>query len=156
MELYGKKALLDNIDSIEKVDLLNNNRQIIEMLKQKNIKYSFNPKKFVELDKALNHQGIIAYSKNKQIFKTIDEYLKVHADNSLIVILDSILDPRNFGSILRSCEAFGIDCVIYKKDNQAQIDEFVIKTSQGAINNLNLIKVINLSQTLDKLKESGF
>jgi 23S rRNA (guanosine2251-2'-O)-methyltransferase len=71
-------------------------------------------------------------------------------------MIDSIQDPQNFGSILRTCDAFGVKTVIYKKDNQVQVNDFVIKTSMGAISNLNLIRVTNLSNALNQLKKSGY
>ena len=71
-------------------------------------------------------------------------------------MLDSFQDPHNFGAILRTCDALGIDAVIYKDDNQAQINDFVIKTSMGAVNNLNLFKVTNFARTIELLKKSGY
>ncbi|GHU47580.1 hypothetical protein FACS1894218_2290 [Bacilli bacterium] len=73
----------------------------------------------------------------------------------IIVMIDSIQDPQNFGSILRTCDAFGVKTVIYKKDNQVQVNDFVIKSSMGAISNLNLIRITNLSNALNALKKSG-
>ena len=71
-------------------------------------------------------------------------------------MLDSIQDPHNFGAILRTCDAFGVDAVVYKDDNQTQINDFVIKTSMGAINNLNLFKVTNFARAIELLKKSGY
>jgi len=71
-------------------------------------------------------------------------------------MLDSIEDPMNFGAIIRSAESVGVDALIYKKDGQCQITPAVIKTSAGAISNLNMIKVTNLNDTIAKLKNNGY
>ncbi|MDE7433881.1 MAG: 23S rRNA (guanosine(2251)-2'-O)-methyltransferase RlmB, partial [Mycoplasmoidaceae bacterium] len=74
----------------------------------------------------------------------------------LFLIVDSIEDPQNFGAILRTADGFGVDGVIYKKNNQVQINDLVAKTSMGAINTLNLFKVTNLVNEINLLKENGF
>jgi 23S rRNA (guanosine2251-2'-O)-methyltransferase len=73
-----------------------------------------------------------------------------------VVILDSLQDPFNFGSIIRTCESFNVDAIVYKKDNQVQINDFVKKTSQGAINNIRMFKVVNLSNEIEFLKQNKF
>jgi 23S rRNA (guanosine2251-2'-O)-methyltransferase len=153
MKLFGKKALIDNIDKINKVELENKDSQIISLLKEHNIQFEIKGTKFFSLlDKNLNHQGIISYADNK-IGSLEDIYNKT---NAIVLIVDELQDPQNFGAILRTCDAFGVDAVIYKKDNQVQINDFVIKSSMGAINNLNLFKVTNLSNEIELLKKNGF
>jgi len=155
MVLYGKKSFLDNIDSISNVIIDKRNSSFILLLKNKNIPFKFGTKK--DFDIPVNHQGIISYTKDSKKINNLDDFIANKSNkNKLIVLLDSILDPGNFGSIIRTCEAFGVDCIIYKKDNQVQINDTVIKVSQGSINNINLFKVTNLSQTIDLLKNNGF
>lgn len=74
----------------------------------------------------------------------------------LVLIVDSLNDPQNFGAILRTCDTFGVDAVIYKNSNQVQINDFVLKTSMGDALNLNLFKVVNLSNAIETLKQNGF
>jgi len=74
----------------------------------------------------------------------------------LFLIIDSIEDPQNFGAILRTCDAFKVDGIIYKKDHQVQVNEFVVKSSLGAINNLKMFKVPNLINAISLLKKFGF
>jgi 23S rRNA (guanosine2251-2'-O)-methyltransferase len=153
MKIFGKKALLDNLSRINKVELEKKDSQIISLLRQNNIQFEIKgSKSFESLDKNLNHQGIISYVETK-VSSLTEIYKK---ENAIVLIVDSLQDPQNFGAILRTCDAFGIDAVIYKKDNQVQINDFVIKTSMGAINNLNMFKVTNLSNEIDLLKENGF
>lgn len=71
----------------------------------------------------------------------------------IIVVLDQIQGPGNFGGILRTCLAANVSGVIFKKDNQARINNTVIKTSLGACFYLNLIEVANLSYAIKDLQE---
>ena len=70
----------------------------------------------------------------------------------LILILDSIQDPRNLGACLRSANAAGVDCVVVNKDGSAPINAVVHKTSAGAINQLKIFQVTNLVRTIKSLQ----
>ena len=71
----------------------------------------------------------------------------------LILILDSIQDPRNLGACLRSANAAGVDCVVVNKDGSAPINAVVHKTSAGAINQLKIFQVTNLVRAIKALKD---
>jgi 23S rRNA (guanosine2251-2'-O)-methyltransferase len=73
----------------------------------------------------------------------------------LILILDSIQDPRNLGACLRSANAAGVSHVIINKDGSAPINALVHKTSAGAINSLQIFHVTNLSRTIKSIQEKG-
>jgi len=76
-------------------------------------------------------------------------------EKPLILILDSIQDPRNLGACLRSANAAGVSHVIINKDGSAPINALVHKTSAGAINNLQIFHVTNLSRTIKLIQEKG-
>jgi len=80
------------------------------------------------------------------------ENLKV---KPLILILDSIQDPRNLGACLRSANAAGVSHVIINKDGSAPINALVHKTSAGAINSLQIFHVTNLSRTIKSIQGKG-
>jgi 23S rRNA (guanosine2251-2'-O)-methyltransferase len=156
--LFGKKALLDHIDNknIINVDLIANH-ELISLLKQKQINFKIRDDSFFkQFDKNLNHQGVVIHLKSNERINDIESFLSLPKTQSIILVIDGIQDPQNFGAILRSCDAFGVDVVVYKKDNQVQINDFVIKSSMGAIEHLNLIKVVNLSRTIEQLKHAGY
>lgn len=107
-----------------------------------------------------NHQGAIARilnSKNPAI--TLEEALKnvANKEDSLILILDGITDPQNLGAIVRTADCFGVDCIIIPKDNSAPIENSIVaKASSGAIHNIPVITVNNLTRAIDKLKDNHF
>ncbi|MDR2461972.1 MAG: 23S rRNA (guanosine(2251)-2'-O)-methyltransferase RlmB [Mycoplasmataceae bacterium] len=158
--LIGKKALINCIENGEKIKnvILNiENKNIIGLLKKNKINYKINNLYFKKINN-VNHQGVIFFIDDSNINSnsSLEKFLTKKTETSIVLMLDSILDPHNFGAILRTCDAFGVDAVIYKKDNQAQINEHVIKTSMGATKYLNLFRVNNLSQTIDLFKKNDY
>ena len=114
-------------------------------------------KKIDQLADHSKHQGFVAEI-NKPGFlseKDISPRLK-NLTTSRTLILDSIQDPRNLGACLRTALAFEFDAVIINKDGSSPINEYVFKTSVGAILNLNIFYVTNLSRSINTLKDIGF
>ena len=103
------------------------------------------------------HQGFAAEISNLGFLseKDIIPRLK-NLTTSRVLILDSIQDPSNLGACLRSALAFEFDAVIINKDGSSPINEYVFKTSVGAILNLNIFYVTNLSRSINTLKDIGF
>jgi 23S rRNA (guanosine2251-2'-O)-methyltransferase len=147
-----KEALKANIYKIERI-LVNYNlkdkaeiQEILNLAKTKNIKIQLKNK--VEL-------GIQAFI-NLTPTISLEQLIENKTKYPYVLIVDHIQDPYNFGAILRSCEIFGFNAVIFPKDRNCQITPGVVKASSGAINYLKLVKVTNLSQTLEILKKAGF
>ncbi len=103
------------------------------------------------------HQGVAAEAAPFR-FAELAQVLRrtASADASLLVVLDHITDPGNLGAIVRSVEVAGGDAVIIAKDRSASVTAVVHKSSAGATSHLPLIKVVNIRQTLDALKEAGY
>ena len=74
----------------------------------------------------------------------------------LIMILDHVTDPHNIGAILRSCGAFGADGVVVHEHHCPDETGTMAKSASGALEIVPLIKVGNLSKTIDELKGDGF
>jgi len=86
---------------------------------------------------------------------TLLNSIEFMSSKPLILILDSIQDPRNLGACLRSANAAGVSHVIINKDGSAPISALVHKTSAGAINSLQIFHVTNLSRTIKAIQEKG-
>ena len=101
------------------------------------------------------HQGIVAEVILPQLpgHETLIEFVTKLSSNPLILMLDSIQDPRNLGACLRCANAAGVDCVVVNKDGSAPINAVVHKTSSGAINQLQIFQVTNLVRTIKALKD---
>lgn len=102
-----------------------------------------------------HHQGIVAYVAAKE-YVDIEEILNIakeRKENPLILILDGITDPQNFGSILRSASCAGVHGVIIPQRRSVSLNSVVSKASAGAIEYVPVARVKNLSATIDELKE---
>ena len=84
------------------------------------------------------------------------ELKDIKFNNSLVVMLDHIEDPHNFGAIIRTCEAAGVEYIIIPDNRSVEVNSTVIKTSVGTVFNMNIIKVTNLVNTINYLKKNGF
>ena len=109
------------------------------------------------LSNSETHQGIVAEVQNFE-YSSIDEIIKgsLTKEQPLILLLDEINDPHNFGAIIRSADAFGVDGIIIKDRNQADVTPTVYKVSTGAIEHVCIAKVSNLSNVIKVLKKNGF
>lgn len=110
----------------------------------------------MEIDKLAkeNHQGIILDVADFR-YSDLDSII-LNKEDCTLVILDHLEDPHNFGAIIRTCEAAGIDGIIIPKDRGVTVTSTVVKTSVGAILNVSISMVTNLNTTIDYLKNNGF
>ena len=122
-----------------------------------NLKINFLKIEKNELDRLAKgepHQGIIAEILLPSLpgQEALIDFIANLPSNPLILMLDSIQDPRNLGACLRSANAAGVDCVVVNKDGSAPINAVVHKTSAGAINQLKIFQVTNLVRTIKSLQ----
>lgn len=104
-----------------------------------------------------NHQGIVAMVGAKES-ATIEQILDLAAKKNeppFVIVADEIEDPHNLGAIIRTAECVGAHGVILPKRRSAGLTESVCKSSAGALEYVNVAKVSNIPNTLDKLKEKG-
>lgn len=157
MEIYGKnvvKEAIMNGEEIKKVYLTNQFKddELISKLEKLHI-----PIKRISKDKmnqmvSGNHQGIVASVKDYD-YSSLEELM---VDNAFLVILDHLEDPHNFGAIIRTCEAAGVDGIIIPKNRSVSVNPTVIKVSTGAIANVKIAQVTNINQTMEDLKKNNF
>ena len=124
------------------------------LIEKKSIK-DFNIKKRNHIDSALGlttHQGIAIYCNPLIKVHNLEEIKK----ENLVLILDSLTDSQNVGSIMRTAFLFGVKTIIYTKHNSFEINPYLIKSASGAFEKIQLVEVINLNQTIDFLKKKEF
>lgn len=112
-----------------------------------------------ELDQimpAALHQGVILEADRICVLKLEAWLQKNLAPQEVVVVLDSIEDPRNFGAIVRSAAAMGANAVMFAKDRAAPISAASVKSAAGAMEYVNLVQAVNLARALEALKEKGF
>jgi RNA methyltransferase, TrmH family len=126
--------------------------EILEIAKRKNIRYSItSEEEFVKASESVSPQGVLAvfdYPEVKNInFNDLDE---------TVVYLDEISDPGNVGTILRTCDWFGISHVILSKNSADIFNPKTVRASAGSVFHLNLYPDIYLSGIADDLKKAGY
>ncbi|HEO1295946.1 TPA: 23S rRNA (guanosine(2251)-2'-O)-methyltransferase RlmB [Streptococcus agalactiae] len=125
---------------------------------EKKVSISWTPKKTLsDMTNGGVHQGFVlkvsefAYADLSEIMTKAE-----NEENPLILILDGLTDPHNLGSILRTADATNVTGIIIPKHRSVGVTPVVSKTSTGAVEHVPIARVINLSQTLDTLKDKEF
>jgi 23S rRNA (guanosine2251-2'-O)-methyltransferase len=104
-----------------------------------------------------NHQGVVAIVEGKAGVD-LDElllHLDAVSEPALVLVVDSLQDPQNFGVLLRSAEGAGVAGVVIPRHRAVGLTPAVAKTSAGASEHLMIADVANLRQAIDALKEKG-
>ncbi|MBQ7137305.1 MAG: 23S rRNA (guanosine(2251)-2'-O)-methyltransferase RlmB [Bacilli bacterium] len=160
MYVYGKnvaKELIKKNKKIYKVIIYENfsDENLISNLQKLNIPIQTMTKKQIDEFAKGNHQGIILSIPDFK-FADLDDLKPKNDEFPFIVILDHLEDPHNFGAIIRTCEAAGVDGIIIPKDRSVDINSTVMKTSVGALDNVPICMVTNLNNTIKELKKQGY
>lgn len=157
MRVYGKNVfneLKDDPDRIRKVYISSSfkDQNIIEHIQKSGIPYVVVEKKKFDHMAEGNNQGIMFEIKDFD-YKDIKE---LDLNEKIVVILDHLEDPHNFGAIIRTCEARGVKSIIIPKDRSVTVTPTVVKTSTGALENVDIYMVTNLKNTIEYLKDNGY
>ncbi len=113
--------------------------------------------KLDQLCEGTQHQGIAASCSPTPLLDEHDLITQVSdaSNPPLILILDEVSDPHNFGACLRTADAAGVTAVAVPQRNSAPLSPAVHKTASGATLKLPIVKTSNLSRFIDAIKKSG-
>ncbi|TGA96855.1 23S rRNA (guanosine(2251)-2'-O)-methyltransferase RlmB [Sporolactobacillus shoreae] len=132
--------------------------ELLDLIKNNGIAVQFVPRqKLDQLSQSSQHQGVVAsvaayhYSELSDLF----ELAKERGEKPFFLMLDDIEDPHNLGSILRTADASGCHGVIIPRRHSVGLTSVVAKASTGAIEYIPVVRVANLANTMDSLKEQG-
>ena len=157
MYVFGKNVaneVINDVKKIKKAYISKNfdEKNIMSVLNRNNIYIKWMEKR--DLDKFVdgNHQGIVLEIDDYE-YSDVDELIE---DNGIIVMLDHLEDPHNLGAIIRTCEAAKVSGIIIPKDRSVSVNSTVMKVSAGALEQVKISQVTNLSQTLSYLKKQGY
>lgn len=137
--------------------------ELIHLAKKAGVQVSFVPREALQrLAEGVPHQGAVAEcpaAADAVGAQSFDEWLNAldMASMPLVLLLDQVTDPHNFGACVRSAEAAGCAAVVVPKDNAADLRSPVVsKAACGALSRLPVYRVANLSRTIQKLQDKGF
>lgn len=130
------------------------NTKIDQIARQAAIPVRYEPQSFFDTwTQGGIHQGIAALLRPFP-YASLGGILEREPD--FLLVLDNILDPRNFGALLRTAEAVGVGGIIFPKDRSAPLSALVEKTAAGATAHLPICRVTNLARALAMVREAGY
>ena len=153
-----KEVLALSQERIIQVLLSQRGSSLCALCKEKKISYRLvSEQTLTHLACSDSHQGCIAQVKEHS-FPAVKTFLREldALSSSLVLMCDGIMDPQNFGSILRAAECFGVDGVIWSKNRGVSLTPVVSKVSVGASELVPLIQVSNLFETLRLFQDKGY
>ena len=160
--IFGIRAILEAIESgksIDRVWLLKGTQsklfeQLLHVLRNENIAFSFVPVERLDRFSSKNHQGAVARigALSTQEMEPLIESVLKEKENPVFVLLDGVTDTRNFGAILRSAAATGVDAVFISSTGSAPLNGDVVKTSAGGAFKVPISKVQHLKDVVYYLK----
>ncbi|MBN8828108.1 MAG: 23S rRNA (guanosine(2251)-2'-O)-methyltransferase RlmB [Sphingobacteriia bacterium] len=88
---------------------------------------------------------------------SVNEFVEeLNSEICTIVALDQVTDPHNIGAIIRSAVAFNVNAILITESNSNYESPIVAKSASGALESIKIIEEINLSRSLNFLKDKGF
>ena len=128
-------------------------QEIVDLCREGSVPIRFEPRDALDrASKGVPHQDVIAFGAVHG-FAELDE---VVPGAQLLVVLDGVEDPHNLGAIVRTAHAAGANAIIIPERRSAPLTETVGRAAAGALEYLAVARVTNVSQSLERLKESGF
>ena len=162
INIYGKNCIKEAIKAnqgIKKIYVLDSmvskEKNFISLLDDKKIKYEVVNKGKMDNLFGHSHQGFGAIREDYYVYddKVVDF---IEGPNKRILILDGIMDPHNFGAIIRSVDAFGYDAIVLPNNRSVRITETVAHVSTGAIEHVKIAYVNSLNTFIKRLKDNGY
>lgn len=156
--IFGKNVVLEMLENrseiIEIFVVDKKHEDIVKMAKSQNIKVTVVNKQKIDKMASGNHQGVLARVKAYEYYQLED--IISDKEYPLILVLDQLEDPHNFGAIIRTAEAAGVDGIIILNRRSVSVTPTVTKIAAGAIENIKIVQVNNLKRALDTLKDKGY
>ena len=168
--VWGKQAVLEllkvNPQKVERVIMSppkqdQQRREISDLCAHAGIPVFLKERK--QMDQMLPvpaHQAVAARLKTDTPLISLETLLsKINFDQTplpVLLALDHLNDPQNFGAIIRTAHCAGVQGIILPKDRSCPVSGTVRKAAAGALEHMPLVQVTNLVRSLDLLKEKGF
>tara|TARA_B100000035_G_C20887138_1_gene503224 strand:+ start:54 stop:800 length:747 start_codon:yes stop_codon:yes gene_type:complete len=166
--IVGKHAVLEALKNpsrkIERVFLtedaqkkLNRENQNLNLFKKTHIFF----KSRKELDNLCGrdetaHQGLVAEVEQLEEISLKEFVIENKNNNTNLIALEEVTDPRNIGSIIRSAVAFNIDGIIVKERSFPAKSKLLYKSASGGTEHIKIFKVANVNTALKFLKTKDF
>lgn len=165
-QIEGRNPVLEALKAgrkIEKLYLTKGSKgqvisEITELCRQKGIPVKWLDKQEIAgLADTRGHQGVVACARPRACVSLQEVISSANLEEQpIILILDHLQDPQNFGAILRTAETAGVKALIIPTRRSVGISPVVLKIAAGAVEYVPVVAVTNLSRTIDLLKKEGY
>jgi 23S rRNA (guanosine2251-2'-O)-methyltransferase len=150
--LRAKRRQVFSIEIAEGVQEKGRIEEIIRLAQAQKIKINRVPRP--KLDKVhQNNQGVVAEVSGYPYSDVIEILEQSREELPFVLLLDSLQDPQNFGTLIRTAEALGVHGIVIPLARSVEVTPAVVNASSGASEHM-LIAQANLSQTIDALKDN--
>jgi 23S rRNA (guanosine2251-2'-O)-methyltransferase len=164
--IEGKNPVIEALKSDAGLDTIYINKEMAEsaavkiamLAKEKNVIVKYVDKlALARISDGARHQGVVAEALDYEYKEIVDILNLASSKNEkpFIIILDEITDVHNLGAIIRTAECCGAHGIIIPKHRAAGVNSVVAKTSAGAVEYLPVVRVTNINQAIEELKEKG-
>jgi len=165
--ISGKNVVFEALKKNVELDVLHVYKKIgdgemeliLNLARENGVNVRFSDRDEIDrISGSLNNQGVCAFVRK---FTTLDlnggiSQLKGITKPRLVIALDSINDPQNLGSIIRTSAAAKVDMILINQARSCPLSEAVFKVSQGGIFHVPIISTPNLVEGIKRFKDIGF
>ena len=102
------------------------------------------------------HQGVVLHAGPLPVRSLGDWLAQSPPQDAIVVVLDGVEDPHNFGAIVRSAAAAGAAAVVFAKDRAAPLSPVAVKSAAGGMEHVALVRATNLVRAIEELKQNEF
>lgn len=164
--IYGINPVLEALESgiVKKIVVAKGRageslRRLRNLAEKKGAVIEFREREYLDrLTGKAAHQGVVVVGPEfsyAEVGEVIAHRLEPY-EHHLILILDSVVDPQNLGSLVRTAYCFGANGLIIPENRAASVTPAVVKSSAGATQHMRIARVVNIAHTIDTLKDRGF
>jgi 23S rRNA (guanosine2251-2'-O)-methyltransferase len=133
--------------------------EVLKICRKERLAYQLLPTvKLDSIAQTTKHQGVVALCSEKAFLpiEALPDLIKTSIAPPFFLVPASIEDPRNLGSLIRSCVAFGVTAILLERKNTAFLGATVAKASAGMMEHIPIVKPKNLEGVIMDLKTKGF
>ncbi len=133
--------------------------EIFNLAKEKKVLVEFvKVEKLDQMSQGIRHQGVIALGAPVRFYE-LDEVLeavKGKGEVPFLLLFDELQDPQNVGALIRTADAAGVHGILMPQRRSCPLNAVVAKISAGAVEYVPVVKIGNITQTINDLKAKGF
>lgn len=163
--IAGRNPVVEALKTGQTIDkiLLSKNasgdvvNEIRNLAKENNVPIQYVPIQKINGLTNVQHQGIIAFKSavRYQDLQQVIDFVNSNGEVPLFVILDGVTDVRNIGAIARTAVCCGAQAIIIPDKGVGALNEDAVKTSAGALEQINICRVNSLMKAVDELHLNG-